>query len=379
MQRVSRIKKYLPYGHQWIDQEDVRAVVKILRSEWLTQGPLVEEFENAVAKYCGARYALAVSSGTAALHVAYFAAGIQKGDEVIMSPLTFAATANTAVFLGAKPVFADIKEDTLNIDPAEAEKRITKKTKVIMAVDFAGRPCEYKELSRIARKHKLVLMADAAHSLGATYKGKKVGQLADITTLSFHPVKAITTGEGGMVLTNNRKFAEKARRFRNHGIERKPGKRGWYYEIAEPGLNYRITDIQCALGLSQLKKLNGFLRRRRELARQYRGLLKGVKGLILPTVAREAQSAWHLYPVQIAKGAARRKEVFDKLRQQGIGVQVHYMPLHLHPFYKRKFGYKRGDFPNAERYYDRALSIPLFPAMTNLQQKHVVQALINLL
>jgi len=376
MQRVSGIgKKYLPYGHQWVGKEDIKAVAKVLKGDWLTQGPIVKEFEKAVAKYCKVRYAVALSSGTAALHAVYFAAGIQKGDEVIMSPLTFAATASTAVLLGAKPVFADIKEDTLNIDPAKVVKRITKKTKAIMAVDFAGNPCDYKELLGIARKHNLLLLEDGAHALGAVWQGRKIGSIADMTVLSFHPVKVITTGEGGMVLTNKKEFAERARMFGNHGIEKILKKGGWYYEIEEPGLNYRITDIQCALGLSQFKKLNFFVRRRNQLARQYKQLLKDMSGLILPIVRKGAKSAWHIYPIQIIEGSAKRKAVFDKLRRQGIGAQVHYMPLHLHPFYKRTFHYKKGDFPKAEQYYDGALSIPLFPAMTNLEQKRVVKVL----
>ncbi|MFH1585101.1 MAG: UDP-4-amino-4,6-dideoxy-N-acetyl-beta-L-altrosamine transaminase [Patescibacteria group bacterium] len=381
MQRVSHItqKRFLPYGRQLVDAEDVAAVKKVLRSDWLTQGPIVERFERAVAKYCASRYAIAVSSGTAALHAAYKAAGLGFGDEVVMSPLTFAATANAAVLCGVNPVFADIREETLNIDPAEAEKRITKKTKAIMAVDFAGNPCEYEKLLRIARKHKLLLLDDAAHSLGAVYRGRKVGGIADITTFSFHPVKVITTGEGGMVVTNKKEFAEEARRFRNHGIERIPEKGGWYYEIAEPGLNYRIPDMQCALGLSQLRKLNGFLKRRRELARQYGKLLRGVQGLILPQEAQGARSAWHIYPVQIVGGAVKRRKVFEELRRQGIGVQVHYMPLHLHSFYKKKFGYKKGDFPKAERYYEAAITLPLFPAMTDRDQKYVVNTLTKLL
>lgn len=248
-----------------------------------------------------------------------------------------------------------------------------------MAVDFAGRPCEYTELLRIAKKHKLLLLEDAAHALGAVYQGKKIGGIADVTVFSFHPVKAITTGEGGMVVTNSKKFAEAVRRFRNHGIEKNPEKGGWYYEIGEPGFNYRITDIQAALGLSQLKKLNRFIRRRRELARRYGQLLKGTEELILPTEVKGSQSAWHLYPVQIAGGAAKRRKVFDALRRRGIGVQVHYMPLHLHPFYKKKFGYREGDFPKAEQYYERALTLPLFPKMTDREQEYVVESLIRLL
>jgi len=262
-------KKTIPYGHQWIDNKDIKEVIKVLRSDWITQGPKVDEFEKAVAKYCGVRYAVAVSSGTAALHAAYAVAGIGPGDEVITTPLTFAAATNGIVYCGGKPVFADIQEDTLNIDPKEIEKKITKKTKAIAPVDFAGHPSDYDEILKIAKKYKLLIIEDAAHALGSEYKGKKIGSFADMTILSFHPVKAITTGEGGMILTNNKDFYEKLKIFRHHGIVKKPEEGGWYYEIENPGYNYRLTDFQCALGLSQLKKIDKFIKRRREIVEKY--------------------------------------------------------------------------------------------------------------
>lgn len=363
--------KFIPYGHQWIDKNDINEVVKVLKTDWITQGPKIEEFEKAVAKYCGVKYGVAVSSGTAALHSAYNVAGIRLGDEIIISPLTFAATANMVVFCRAKPVFVDIDGETLNIDPKGIEKKITPKTKAIVPVDFAGHPCDYDEIVKIAKKHKLLVIEDACHALGAEYKGKKVGNFSDMTILSFHPVKHITTGEGGMVLTNNKDFYEKLKIFRNHGIVKKPEKGGWYYEIENPSFNYRITDFQCALGLSQLKKINKFKKRRREIIAKYNKAFKNIKEVITPIEKDYAKSSWHIYPIQV-KGVDRRK-IFDALRKKGIGVQVHYLPLHLQPFYKKKFGYKKGDFPIAEKYYEKAITLPLFPAMTKKDVIRVIK------
>jgi len=369
------MKKYIPYGHQWIDAKDIQAVGKVLKSDWITQGPKVDEFEKKVAAYCDVRYAVAFSSGTAALHAAYAVAGIQRGDEVITTPLTFAATANAVVYVGGMPVFSDIDEQTLNIDPKEIEKKITKKTKAIAPVDFAGHPCEYDEIRKIAQKHNLLIIEDAAHALGSTYRGKRIGGLADMTILSFHPVKAITTGEGGMVLTNRKEFYEKLKIFRHHGIEKKPEKGAWYYEIEKPGYNYRITDIQCALGLSQFQKLETFIKRRREIVRKYNEAFRSLEELILPEEKQYVKSAWHIYAVQLnlRKLKSTRKEIFEALREQGIGVQVHYMPVHLHPFYRKKFGYRKGDFPVAERYYQRAITLPLFPKMTDGEVSRVIK------
>lgn len=361
----------IPYGHQWIDQKDVGAVVKALRSEWLTQGPKIEEFEKAVARYCKTRYGVAFSSGTAALHAAYAAAGIGLGDEVITTPLTFVATANTAVFCGAKPVFVDIEEDTLNIDPKLIEKVITKKTKAIAPVDFAGHPCDYEAILKIAKKHRLLVIEDASHAIGSEYKGRKIGSFGDMTILSFHPVKTITTGEGGMVLTNSKDFYEKLKTFRHHQITKRPEKGGWYYEIRKPGYNYRITDFQCALGLSQLAKIGKFIKRRREIVKEYNKAFKGIKGIIIPKEKDYAKSAWHLYIIQLAK--ANRKKIFSDLRKNGIGAAVHYLPLNLQPFYQKEFGYRAGDFPTAEKYYGRAITLPLFPKMTNKEVRYVIR------
>lgn len=364
-------KKFIPYGHQWIDGEDIKEVVKVLKGDWLTQGPKIEEFEKAVAKYCGARYGVAVSSGTAALHSAYSVAGIKPGDEVITTPLTFAATSNMLVFCGAKPVFVDIEKDTLNINSEEIEKRITPKTKAIVTVDFAGHPCDYDRILKIARDNNLLVIEDASHALGAEYKDKKIGSFADMTILSFHPVKHITTGEGGMILTNNKGFYEKLKIFRNHGIIKKPEKGKWYYEIENPSFNYRITDFQCALGLSQFKKIDRFIKRRREIVVIYSKAFKNMKEIITPIEKDYTKSSWHIYPIQVQ--VVNRKKMFDDLQKQGIGVQVHYMPLHLHPFYK-KIGYKKGDFPIAEEYYKGAITLPLFPKMTEKNIKKVVES-----
>lgn len=369
--------KLIPYGHQWVDEGDIKEVVKVLKSDWLTQGPKVEEFEIAIAKYCGAKYAVAVSSGTAALHSAFLAAGIKPGDEVITTPLTFAATANAIVYCGGKPVFADIKTDTLNINPELIEGLITPKTKAIAPVDFAGQPCDYDEILKIAKRHNLLVIEDAAHALGSEYKGKKIGSFADMTIFSFHPVKAITTGEGGMVLTNNRSFYEKLKIFRHHGIIKKPERGSWYYEIEKPGYNYRLTDFQCALGKSQLKRINKFVKRRREIVAQYNKAFKNIEEIITPTEKKYIRAAWHIYPIQLRleKLKTGRKEIFEELKRLGLGVQVHYLPLHLQPFYKNKFGYKKGDFPVAEKYYERAITLPLFPKMADSDVKYVIKIL----
>jgi UDP-4-amino-4,6-dideoxy-N-acetyl-beta-L-altrosamine transaminase len=374
-------EKTIPYGHQWIDEKDIEEVVKVLKTGWITQGPKVEEFEKAVAKYCGVKYAVAVSSGTAALHAAYTVAGIGQGDEVITAPLTFAATANAVVYCGGKPVFVDVQEDTLNIDPRKIEEKINKKTKAIAPVDFRGHPCDYDEILKIAKKYKLLIIEDAAHSFGSEYKGKRIGSFADMTILSFHPVKAITTGEGGMILTNRKDFYEKLKIFRHHGIVKKPEKGGWYYEIENPGYNYRLTDFQCALGLSQLKKINKFIKRRREIVAKYNKAFKDVEEIITPAERSYVKSAWHIYVIQLRleKLKVDRRKIFEALQKEGLGVQVHYIPLHLQPFYRKKFGCKFSDFPVAENYYQRAITLPLFPRTTNKDVARVIKTVKELI
>ena len=364
--------KKIPYSHQWIDNKDIKEVVKVLKSDWLTQGPKVEEFEKAIAKYCNAKYGVAFSSGTSALYAAYKTAGIKEGDEVITTPLTFVATSNMISVLGAKPVFVDVEQDTLNINPELIERLITSRTKAIATVDFAGVSCDYDKIFKIAKENKLLLVEDACHALGTEYKGRKLGSFADITIVTFHPVKHITTGEGGVALTNNKNFYEKLKIVRNHGIIKKPEKGGWYYEVKEPSFNFRITDIQCALGINQLKKIDRFLKRRREIIAKYNKAFKDVKEIILPIEKNYLKTARYIYPIQVKK--QNRKKVFSNLQEQGIGIQIHYMPLHLHPFYKKRFEYKKGDFPIAEEYYERAITIPLFPKMTNREVDYVIKS-----
>ncbi|WP_456324643.1 UDP-4-amino-4,6-dideoxy-N-acetyl-beta-L-altrosamine transaminase [Desulfonauticus submarinus] len=376
-------KDYIPYGCQSIDEDDIVSVCSVLRSDWLTTGPKVSEFEQAIANYVGARYAVAVSSGTAALHCAMYALGIGPGDEVIMPPITFAATANCVCYMGGRPVFADVEPDTLLINPDDVEKQITPKTKAIIAVDYAGQPCDYDKLQVLAKKYGLALVADGCHALGAKYKGKKVGSLADLTVFSFHPVKHITTGEGGAIVTDNEELAERMRKFRNHGISLDAQQRekigSWFYEIEELGYNYRITDIQCALGISQLKKLPVFLKRRREIARQYDLAFKDIKEIFPLTVKKNILHAYHLYVVRLNSKLAGmdRKDLFQKLRKKGIGVNVHYIPVHLHPFYRRKFGYGLGLCPVAEDAYEEILSLPIFPGMGDGDVERVVEAVKN--
>jgi len=373
---------FIPYGHQWIDDEDIESVAEALRSDWITQGRKIDEFERRVAEYCGAKYAVAVANGTAALHAACAVAGISEGDEAITTPITFPATTNAVVYCNGKPVFADIKEDTLNIDPEAIQNKLSAKTKAILPVDFAGHPAELDEIRGIARERGLVVIEDAAHALGAGYKGRRIGSLSDMTVLSFHPVKHITTGEGGMILTDSREFYEKLKIFRHHGIVRDNQDKGlWYYEIHELGHNFRITDFQCALGLSQLKKLDRFIQRRREIAARYNEAFAGIEEIITPVEREDAQAVYHIYVIQLQleKLKSDRKEVYEALREKNIGVNVHYLPVHLHPFYQRKFGYKKGDYPKAEGYYERAITLPLFPKMSDEDVEYVIGAVMKVI
>jgi len=371
--------KLIPYSRQNIDSQDIREVIKVLKSDLITQGPKIKEFEDALCAYTGARYCVCVSSGTAALHIAALAAGVKPGDEAITSPITFAASANCVLYAGAKPVFADVSEDTINIDPGEIKKKITKKTKAIIPVDFAGHPCELEEIHKIAKERGLVVIEDAAHALGAEYNREKIGSgcYSDMAIFSFHPVKAITTGEGGAVLTNNKTFYDRLLMLRTHGITKGnlvyAAQGGWYYEMQELGFNYRITDIQAALGVSQLKKIDKFIFRRRKIAGIYDRAFRDNPAFDIPIEEKGAKSAYHLYPIQL-KGAFKnkRKEVFEKLRLKGLGVQVHYIPVYLQPYYRKNLQYKPGSCPNAEDYYSRCISIPLYPSMSDTQIKQVI-------
>ena len=372
--------KFLPYGRQSIDEADIQAVVGVLRSDWLTTGPKVAEFEEAFAVRVGARYAVSFSSGTAALHAGAFAAGLKPGDEAITTPMTFAATANCILYQGATPVFADVSRDTLNLDPEQIERKITPKTRAFFAVDYAGHPADLDAMREIAARREILLIEDACHAPGAEYRGRQVGSIADMTVFSFHPVKHITTGEGGMVTTDDAQFAETLRRFRNHGISSDARQRQaegqWHYDMVLLGFNYRLPDFACALGIQQLKKLEPNLARRREIAARYTAAFCEIQSLVLPVVLPDAEPAWHLYPIRLNldKLSADRAQVFRALRAENIGVNVHYIPVHLHPYYRNRFGYKGGEFPVAEDAYSRLISLPMFHGMTDQDVEDVIMA-----
>jgi perosamine synthetase len=374
-------RRMLPYSRQTIDQTDIDAVVQVLRGDWLTTGPNIKEFEQAFAAAVEAAEAVAVSSGTAALHAAMHALAIGPGDEVIVPALTFAATANCVVYQGASPVFADVDADTLLIDPDDVESKITSRTRAIIAVDYAGQPCDYDALRRLTRQYGLALVADACHSLGATWKGRPVGTLADLNVFSLHAVKAMTTGEGGIVTSESALRAQRMRCFRNHGVSSDHFQReregSWFYEMAELGYNYRLSDFQCALGLTQLAKLVSWVARRHAIANRYNEALAQMDGVQPLRVSSDAQSAYHLYVIRLDSGclAADRARIFAALRAEGIGVNVHYLPVHLHPFYRRRFGIGPGLCPRAEAAYETILSLPIFPAMTDADVEDVIQAL----
>lgn len=367
----------LPYGRQTITDDDIAAVVGVLRSDWITTGPKVDEFEEAVADRVGARHAVAFSSGTAALHGAAFAASLGTGDEAITTPLTFCATANVILHQGATPVFADVRPDTLTIDVDEVRRRLTPRTKAIVAVDYAGHPADLDPLLELSARHGLTLIEDAAHALGALYRGRPVGAIGHLTVFSFHPVKHVTTGEGGMVTCDDAGLARRLRLFRNHGIDSDARDRQaqgqWYYEMTELGLNYRLTDVACALGLSQLPRLPANLARRRRIASLYSEALGDLSSLTLPVVAADVEPAWHLYPVRVADGIDRGA-VIRALRAEGVGTNVHYVPVHLHPYYRERFGSGPGAHPVAEQAWARLVSLPMFHGMTDADADDVVAA-----
>jgi len=364
----------IPYSRQHIDEEDIQAVIEVLKSDWLTQGPKVLGFEKALAEYCGARFAVAVPNGTAALYLAYKAIGLKEGDEIITTPNTFVATSNMALVCGAKPIFCDVRSDTYNIDESQIETLITQNTKAIVPVHFAGHPCEMDTISAIAKKYNLLIIEDACHAIGAEYRGRKIGSMSDLTVFSFHPVKPITTGEGGAILTNDEGYYKKMLALRTHGIIKDPQKSEtvgkWFYEMVDLGFNNRITDIQCALGISQLKKLDKFQKAREEAANYYFEKLKDVKSIVLPAILNDVKHSWHLFPIQL-KDAGKRKAVFDHLQKNSIGVQVHYIPVHQQPYYQA-LGYRSGEYPNAEAYYNSAISLPIYPDLTRKDQDFVI-------
>ncbi len=380
--------KLLPYGRQNLDDADIQAVVEVLKSDWLTTGPKVAEFEERFAAWVGVRHAVSFSSGTAALHGAAFAAGLGSGDEAITTPMTFCATANCVLYQGATPVFADVSPDTLNLDPGEvsrklssrASSRASSRIRAIIAVDYAGHPAELDELGALARTCGALLIEDACHALGAEYGGRRVGGIADMTVFSFHPVKHLTTGEGGMVATNDARLAEILRRFRNQGISREARQRQeagqWFYEMVLLGFNYRLTDIACALGLSQVGRLDANLARRREIAAQYAAAFRDLSAIAVPAVRDGVNPAWHLYPIRLKVEllSAGRGDIFRALRAENIGVNVHYIPVHRHPYYRERFGYKGGEYPVSEDAYERLISLPMFHSMTDREVEDVIAA-----
>ena len=370
----------IPYGKQTIEQDDIQAVVDVLQSDFLTTGPKIAEFEQTVADYVGAKYAVAISNGTSALHAACFAAGIGPGDEVITTPLTFAASANCVLYCGGTPVFADVDPKTYNIDPEDIRRKITDRTKAIIAVHLAGQPCDMDAIHSIAREHGLIVIEDGAHALGSVYKGKKVGSMSDMTTFSFHPVKPITTGEGGMIVTDNEDFYKKMILFRSHGITRDDSMMTrndgpWFYQQFDLGYNYRITDIQCALGCSQMKKLDRFLARRKEIVARYNEAFADCDNIITPYQLSDTESGWHLYIVQVKN--CDRRQVFEAMREKGIGVNEHYIPVYMHPYYQ-EHGYENVHCANAEEIYSHIISLPLYPGLTSEQQDYVIDTLKSL-
>lgn len=388
---------FISYGRQSIDDSDIDSVIKVLKSSNLTQGSKIEEFEKVLCEYTEAKYAVAVSSGTAALHIACLAAGLKGGDEFITSPNTFVASANCGVYCGARPVFADIRKDTYNIDPQELKKKITSKTRVVVPVHFAGQICDMEEIKNIIHqkqaqyKEKIFIIEDASHALGSTYKGSKAGSgiYSDMTVMSFHPVKHITTAEGGAVFTNDERLYKQLKLFRSHGITNDEndlvfkeqaycpnGLNPWYYEQQALGFNYRITDIQCALGITQLKKINYFLRRRQRIFEAYNNAFADNKFLKIPSESHNCFTNWHLYVLLIdfESLGKNRAQVIKELKVQGVGTQVHYIPVYTQPFYQNNFGTKWGDCPRAEAYYRKCLSFPIFPAMSEENINHVVKS-----
>lgn len=369
--------RYLPYCQPLIGDEEINEVIDTLKSGWISTGPKTMRFEELIAEYTRAPYAVTVNSGTATLHLSLIALGIGRGDEVITTPLTFTATANVIVHVGAKPVFCDIKRDTYNIDPDKIEKTITPRTKAIIPVDYAGQPCDLEAITEIARKHKLYVIEDAAHTIGAEYKGEKIGTMGDTTCFSFYATKNMTTAEGGAITTNDGKLADKIRILRLHGMSRDAWKRysatgNWYYEIEDCGWKYNMTDIQAAMGIHQLKKLDGFIETRRRYVQIFNQEFNNLTGVITPYEDPRVKHVYYLYPLLLK--TYNRDEFIKRMADKGIGCNVHFIPLHLHPFYRKKFRFNEGDFPNAEWFYQREVSLPLYPKMSEADVQRVITA-----
>lgn len=370
---------FIPYGTQWIDDDDINEVVKVLKSDWITTGPKIKEFEDALCAYIGCSYCVAVNSGTSALDIAVQALELPKGSEVITTPFTFVATSNSIIYNGLKPVFADICGDTFNIDPEDIRRKITKDTKAIIYVDYAGQPCDIKTIREIADEFDLYLIEDACHAIGAEYEGKKVGNFADLTIFSFHPVKHITTGEGGAVVTNDEGLYELLSLLKSHGIDRDAQNRygpdaSWAYDMKYLGRNYRITDFQAALGISQLKKLDMFIDKRNELALRYNELLGGVDGVTLTVMKGDVRHAWHLYTILLDE-SIDRDEFFKHMRSANIGVNLHYIPVYRHSYYVKNFSFDPDDFPVTENIFKRIITLPLYPRMSEQQIEYVATSI----
>lgn len=379
------------YGKQSIDQNDIDAVVEILKSDFLTQGPAIEKFEKCVAEYCGAKYAVAVTSATAALHISCLAAGVGKGDILWTSPITFTASANCGRYCGADVDFIDIDPSTYNMSVAELEKKLQAadiKPRVVVPVHLAGQSCEMDKIYKLSQKYGFKVIEDASHAIGADYKETKVGccKYSDMTVFSFHPVKIVTTGEGGMVLTNDKDLYEKLVLYRSHGITRDPklmtgiADGPWYYQQIDLGFNYRMTDMQAALGYSQMQKVDEFVSKRRYLVKRYNELLKNINGIQLPDQNEDTKSSWHLYVVRVdfSKISKTKNQIFAKMKEKGICLNLHYIPVHTQPYYEN-LGFKGGDFPNSEKYYEEAFTLPLYYALTDEQQDHIVKSLVEVL
>jgi len=374
----------IPYGRQFLDDDDVNEIIKVLKSDFITQGPRINQFEECLASYFEAKYAVVFNSGTSALHGAYFALGLKKDDEFITTPITFVATSNAGLYLGAKPVFVDVEKDTANIDCNKILENISKKTKLIVPVHLSGHPVDLERIFQIARENNLFVVEDACHAVGAKYNKDKIGncQISDMAVFSFHPVKHITTGEGGAVLTNNPEFYEKLKMFSTHGITKDNLKNftdgDWYYEMHYLGYNYRMTDIQAALGISQLKKLNSFIQKRREIVAEYEKAFSSNPYFDIPIERAYAFSSYHLYIIRLKDKLIDRKvQIFRDMRENGIGVQVHYIPVYWQPYYQ-KLGYGEGLCPNGEDFYRRAISIPIYPAMGKNDLSYVIETILKI-